>query len=103
MFVLFGELRKKQSITKVKDYGIGLGLNCSQQLCRALGGDIKLIKSDPNQTQFQIKLPLNNKAESKQILDRQKNIKIVKSKSNESFNDRISSYQSEEDNVQKPI
>jgi hypothetical protein len=29
IFILFGELRKRQSITKVKDYGIGVGLNCS--------------------------------------------------------------------------
>ena len=33
MFVLFGELRKKQELQKVKDLGIGVGLSCSKELC----------------------------------------------------------------------
>jgi K+-sensing histidine kinase KdpD len=32
MFVLFGELRKKQELRKVKDLGIGVGLSCSKEL-----------------------------------------------------------------------
>jgi hypothetical protein len=38
MMILFGELKKKQSIQKVKDYGIGVGLYCAHQLCLAQGG-----------------------------------------------------------------
>jgi len=30
MFILFGELRKKQELQKVQDLGIGVGLSCSK-------------------------------------------------------------------------
>jgi sensor histidine kinase regulating citrate/malate metabolism len=45
----------------VKDYGIGVGLYCSQQLARALGGDVKLIDSTRQLTHFQIKISLYSK------------------------------------------
>lgn len=45
MFVLFGELRKKQEFCKVKDLGIGVGLSCSKELINALGGSVRLISS----------------------------------------------------------
>jgi len=50
MFVLFGELRKKQELQKVKDLGIGVGLSCSKELCQALGGNVRLISSKKGRT-----------------------------------------------------
>jgi hypothetical protein len=45
MFVLFGELKKKQELRKVKDLGIGVGLSSSKELSQALGGSVRLISS----------------------------------------------------------
>jgi signal transduction histidine kinase len=41
----FSELRKFQSIEKVKDYGIGIGLSNSRELARKVGGNVILLKS----------------------------------------------------------
>ncbi len=38
--------------------GVGLGLNLSRRLARAIGGDLALIKSDNEGTEFEIRLPL---------------------------------------------
>jgi C4-dicarboxylate-specific signal transduction histidine kinase len=40
LFVPFAELRKKQSMQSVVDYGIGLGLSCSKEIANAIGGDV---------------------------------------------------------------
>lgn len=45
LFVPFGELRKKQNLKDVEDYGIGVGLSNSRELARFIKGDVKLIKS----------------------------------------------------------
>lgn len=45
LFSSFSELRKFQSIEKVKDYGIGIGLSNSRELARKIGGDVILLKS----------------------------------------------------------
>lgn len=50
MFVLFGELKKKQELRKVKDLGIGVGLSCSKELTQALGGSVRLISSQKGST-----------------------------------------------------
>ena len=60
IFVLFGELRIKQCLQDVKDLGIGVGLNCSRDLSRAIGGNVKLISSKKGHTHFQITIPLDN-------------------------------------------
>ena len=43
MFEAFGELKKKQNLRKVKDYGIGIGLSNSRELARFIGGDVILV------------------------------------------------------------
>ncbi len=43
LFILFGELKKKRELRKVKDLGIGVGLSTSKELCHALGGKVKLL------------------------------------------------------------
>ena len=50
LFIIFGELKKKQSIQKVKDFNIGVGLNSSLLLSYALEGEVKFIKSENNLT-----------------------------------------------------
>jgi K+-sensing histidine kinase KdpD len=45
LFSSFSELMKFQSIEKVKDYGIGIGLSNSRELARKIGGDVILLKS----------------------------------------------------------
>jgi hypothetical protein len=39
MFQPFGELKKKQCLLKVKDYGIGIGLSNSREIARFIDGD----------------------------------------------------------------
>ena len=68
MFVLFGELRKKQQLKKVQDLGIGVGLNCSSELTKALGGQIRLVSSIKGRTEFEIKIPIKNNQESSEII-----------------------------------
>jgi hypothetical protein len=58
MFQPFGELKKKQSLKEVKDYGIGIGLSNSRELARFINGDVQLIKSKQGYTEFLIKLPI---------------------------------------------
>jgi signal transduction histidine kinase len=50
MFVLFGELKKKQELCKVMDLGIGVGLSSSKELCEALGGSVRLVSSKKGST-----------------------------------------------------
>ena len=58
LFKSFAELRKVQSLDKVKDYGIGIGLSNSRELARKAGGDVILLKSQPGCTIFQISIPI---------------------------------------------
>lgn len=43
------------------DYGIGMGLSCSKEIAKAMGGDVTLISSAKGSTLFQIKLPVSFK------------------------------------------
>ena len=43
---------------KVKDHTIGMGLACSKDICNTLGGDLKIVSSEPGFTQFAFKLPV---------------------------------------------
>ena len=52
MFEAFGELKKKQCLKKVKDYGIGIGLSNSWELARFIDGDVKLFRSQIGYTEF---------------------------------------------------
>ena len=61
MFKLFKELMCKQSMSKVKDNAIGVGLSCSKIILESLGGTINLIKSQPGETQFAICIPVDIK------------------------------------------
>lgn len=45
MMKLFGELKHKQSIHKVKDKGIGVGLSCAKIISNAMEGDLKIIEN----------------------------------------------------------
>jgi len=42
----------------VKDKNIGLGLACSETICKALNGDIKIKHSQPNLTVFSFRIPV---------------------------------------------
>jgi signal transduction histidine kinase len=54
-----GKLFEKQFTTKEKEDGTGLGLSISRRFIRAVGGDICLLESVPQQkTVFEIVLPL---------------------------------------------
>ena len=46
MMKLFGELKQKQSLHKVKDKGLGVGLTCSKVILTAMGGDIKILENE---------------------------------------------------------
>lgn len=46
MMKLFGELNQKQSIQKVKDKGIGVGLTCSKVIANAMGGDLVIVENE---------------------------------------------------------
>lgn len=41
------------------DYGIGMGLSCSYEIAKAMGGEVSLISSVQGNTIFEIKLPVN--------------------------------------------
>lgn len=58
LFKPFGELYHTQSITKVKDHSIGLGLACSQILTQQIKGKIELVQSNPDKTTFRFKIPV---------------------------------------------
>ena len=45
LFVPFMELKKKQSLKNVKDKNLGMGLACSMNIVRAMGGDITIKQS----------------------------------------------------------
>ena len=46
MMKLFGELQQKQSIHKVKDKGIGVGLTCSKVISNAMKGDLIIVENE---------------------------------------------------------
>ena len=58
LFEMFGELFQEQSISKVKDHSIGLGLACSKILAKQIQGDVELVSSTNRKTIFRIKIPI---------------------------------------------
>jgi signal transduction histidine kinase len=51
-------------LSKVIDYGIGIGLSNSREIARYIGGDVSLISSEPGCTIFQIIFPISSKNNS---------------------------------------
>ena len=63
LFRPFLELQQKQSMQLVKDNSIGLGLACSYDLAKQMGGSIKLEKSDKDRlTAFSFSMGVKYKA-----------------------------------------
>ena len=58
LFEPFLELKIKQNFQDVKDNNIGMGLACSHEITKQLGGDIILQKSCRGLTIFSFKLPI---------------------------------------------
>jgi K+-sensing histidine kinase KdpD len=61
LFKPFMELHQKQDLELVKDNSIGLGLTCSREILRKLGGDIKLVQSENKVTVFGFDMPVDTK------------------------------------------
>ena len=64
MFVPYKELYVKENITKVKNHSIGMGLACSREIARKLGGDVWLKSSKKGLTVFSISIPVIAKTET---------------------------------------
>ena len=58
LFTPFLELKFKQSLSKVNDKTIGMGLSFSKDICCQLGGDIMIKHSEPTLTIFCFKIPV---------------------------------------------
>ena len=43
----------------VEDYGLGLGLSNSKEIANHIGGDVTLVSSDSQFTQFEVKTPID--------------------------------------------
>lgn len=60
LFELFGELKNKKELQRVKDLGIGVGLSNSKELCSSLGGSVRLVSTKEGHTEFEIIIPIFN-------------------------------------------
>jgi K+-sensing histidine kinase KdpD len=60
------ELKNRIGIIKPQNDTIGLGLSCSKEICKKLGGDLKLKQSEKGMTIFTFKIPvsLQNQSDS---------------------------------------
>ena len=58
LFIPFLELRDRIGIVKAENDNIGLGLSCSREISRKLGGDMKLKLSKKGMTSFVFKFPV---------------------------------------------
>jgi K+-sensing histidine kinase KdpD len=58
LFVPFLELKDRIGIIKAQNDNIGLGLSCSKEICKKLGGDLKLKQSEKGMTIFGFKIPV---------------------------------------------
>ena len=58
LFIPFLELRNRIGIMKTQNDNIGLGLACSKDLCKKLGGDVILMSSNDGLTAFSFKIPI---------------------------------------------
>ena len=64
------ELRDRIGIVKAENDTIGLGLSCSKEICKKLGGDMKLKSSQKGMTNFAFKFPVElskNENSSKEL------------------------------------
>lgn len=66
MMKLFGELKQKQSIHKVKDKGIGVGLTCAKVISNAMDGDLKICENERGFpcTTLQLTIPVDIEIET---------------------------------------
>jgi sensor histidine kinase regulating citrate/malate metabolism len=55
------ELRDRIGIMKTQNDNIGIGLTCSKEICKKIGGDIKLIQSKKGLTVMAFKIPVKVK------------------------------------------
>ena len=58
MFTPFLELKDRIGIIKAENDNIGLGLACAKEICKKLGGDLKLKQSEKGMTIFVFKIPV---------------------------------------------
>ena len=58
LFKPFLELRDRIGIIKAENDNIGLGLSCSREISKKLGGDMKLKHSQRGLTSFAFKFPV---------------------------------------------
>jgi C4-dicarboxylate-specific signal transduction histidine kinase len=58
LFVPFKELKNRIGLMKPENDNIGLGLSCSYEICRKIGGDIKLLESKNGFTAIAFKIPV---------------------------------------------
>jgi C4-dicarboxylate-specific signal transduction histidine kinase len=56
LFIPFLELKNRIGLIKEEHHNIGLGLACSKDLTKKLGGDIKVIMSQPGLTNIAFKI-----------------------------------------------
>ena len=70
LFKPFLELKQLQCFEKVKDRTIGLGLSCSSEISRALGGKLELIQSQPELTVMRVSIPIRtrNSSQKQQVV-----------------------------------
>ena len=61
LFRTFNELRDSLGTKKLQNDNIGIGLSCSKNLCKKMGGDIKLKHSEKGLTAMHFKLPVQVK------------------------------------------
>ena len=67
LFKPFLELQQKQNMRLVKDNSIGLGLSCSKVLTNKLGGEVKLVQSQPRLTVFKFHIPVKCSANTQSL------------------------------------
>lgn len=58
LFIPYKELNVKESMKKVKNHSIGMGLACSKAIAKMLGGDAKLKHSEKGLTIFKVSIPI---------------------------------------------
>jgi signal transduction histidine kinase len=58
LFIPFLELKDRLGIMKTQNDNIGIGLACSKEICKHLGGDIVLKISNKGLTAFSFKVPI---------------------------------------------
>lgn len=85
LFTPFLELKIKQNLSKVKDHTIGMGLACSNEICKNLGGETMNVQSEKGLTLFSFKLNVNARKNNRSFI-KEKNLSDL-STLKSSFND----------------